>query len=203
MKLGEGSSKESVKKSVKKRMKIKVKSFKKEWIENCNEGSKVSMWLKPNSKIPGNFFCSVCPGGGQGYTHQEGWASIKQHGKGKLHKKNLELSQTNPEFKQANISATPSASKCLEMMKEADQRQTMGKEEALVAQVRYSFAMMAHGASGVLVDCQAELIPELFNRDSRVKIWDIKRTKFGYTGTNLFQKVNFLIIKLAKPHMHH
>ena len=184
MKLGEGSSKESVKirskKSVKKRSKIKVKSFKKEWLENCIEGSKVSMWLTPNSKFPGNFFCSVCPG----YTHQEGWASIKQHGKGKLHKRNLELSQTNPEFKQANISTTPSASKCLEMMQEAEKRQSMGKEEALVAQVHYSFAMMAHGASGVLVDCQSDLIPKLFSRDSRVKVWDIKRTKFGYIGTH-------------------
>ena len=150
----------------------KVKSFLKSWLEQSIEGTKTSLWLKPDPANSLRAVCTVCPAV-TSFSINEGWKVIIQHNNGKQHKEKLSECQTNPEFHQKK-NVTPLISEGFKKMEEKAKEQMASKEELLIAQTRYVFSMMYHGASGPMVDCQANVLPCLFSHDKKVKQWDIR-----------------------------
>ena len=84
---------------VNKKRKSKVKTLKRAWMLKTINGTKVSLWLKPDPQNLARAICSVCPAV-TSFSINEGWSHIVQHNKGKFHTERLKESQTDPSFKQ-------------------------------------------------------------------------------------------------------
>ena len=84
----------------------KKRKRKKSWMLNTINGTKVSLWLKPDPKNLARAICCVCPAV-TSFSINEGWSHIVQHNKGKLHNEKLLESQTDPLFKQVKVDHQP------------------------------------------------------------------------------------------------
>lgn len=168
-----------------KKARIKVKRFKPEWLDQTIEGSKASLWLKPDVSDSGRALCTVCPAPCY-FKINEGWAAVKQHGKYKKHMDNLKMSQTNPEFQQVDNSS-PSIIQGIAKMVELKEVTEKMTDKRLRGQIIYVASAMYHGCSRLIIECQAEIFPKIFPASFNcltTKTWDLKRTKFGYFATH-------------------
>ena len=81
----------------------KVKSFLKSWLEQSIEGTKTSLWLKPDPANSLRAVCTVCPAV-TSFSINEGWKAIIQHNNGKQHK--------GKTFRMPNKPRVPSKEEC-------------------------------------------------------------------------------------------
>ena len=78
----------------------KVKSFKHEWLQKSISGSKTSLWLKPHPTSSNKALCTVCPKSTRdGFSINEGWKAVMQHGTGVKHREQLKQCLENPMWK--------------------------------------------------------------------------------------------------------
>jgi len=76
---------------------LKVKSFKHEWLQKSISGSRTSLWLKSHPTTSNKALCTVCPKVmREGFSTNEGWKAVIQHGTGAKHLEQLKQSQENP-----------------------------------------------------------------------------------------------------------
>ena len=71
-------------------------------------------------------------------------------------------------------------------MDELNKRQNVKKEAILVSRVNYTAALMHYGAGRSLIDCQAGLLPHLFQDSEVAKVYDIR---FGFLCVKLSCKL--------------
>lgn len=180
----------------------KVKSFKHEWLQKSISGSKTSLWLKPHPTCSNKALCTVCPKSTRdGFSINEGWKAVMQHGTGVKHGEQLKQCQENPMWKKPGTEPVK-ITEGLQKMVELSKRQKGAEEELLVKQTKLAFSMMFHNASGLLVDCSNKMIPALFGKDCAAKAWDMGRTKLTYFGTHgllPFFQGNMVDAMIKKP----
>jgi hypothetical protein len=163
----------------------KVKGFKLEWLDQTIEGSKTSLWLKPDVSVSSRALCTVCPAPCSINTN-EGWAAVKQHGKSKKHVKYLEMSQSNPNFQQVDNSSPSIVQSIAKMVEQKEVTEKM-TDKRLRSQIIYVASAVYHGCSRLIIECQAEIFPKIFPGSFNcltTKTWNLKRNKFGYFATH-------------------
>ena len=71
----------------------KVVSFRPAWLDENIEGTKVSMWLRPDPSDKGRGTCTLCPAPNS-FSINEGLKAVKQHFSTAKHQRFLTASQT-------------------------------------------------------------------------------------------------------------